>query len=68
MGEFNQIKYMNDFNKRTYKSYSVRVRRDNVKVIDKLDSEPSVNRYIIELIEKDIEATSENGELYIQND
>lgn len=52
--EFDQIEYIKDYNKETYKRYSLMIRKDNVDVIEKLESQPSKNAYIISLIEKDI--------------
>ena len=48
--EFDQTKYIKEFNKKTYKDYKLRVRRDNVKVIEKLEQQDSINGYIIKLI------------------
>lgn len=52
---FNQHKYINKYNKTTYKMVPLRIRKDNSKVIDKLNSVGSVNRYLTRLIEEDIE-------------
>lgn len=51
---FEQKTYINDFNKKTYKSFIFRVRKDNEEVLEKLDSEKNLNSYIRSLIEKDI--------------
>ena len=51
---FNQKKYVSEFNKETYKMFPFRVRKDNAKVIDKLESVPNKNKYITELIENNI--------------
>lgn len=51
---FNQIKYIDNYNKNTYKMFPLRVRLDSDKIIEKLKSVPSVNKYIINLIRKDI--------------
>ena len=55
--KFDQIKYQNEFNRKTYKAYSIRVRRDRNDIIEKLDSVPSVNAYVIGLVEKDMNTT-----------
>ena len=52
--EFDQIEYIKDYNKETYRRYSLMIRKDNTAVIEKLESQPSKNAYIISLIEKDI--------------
>lgn len=51
---FNQQKYIDRFNKETYKMFPFRVRKDNVEVINKLNSVPNKNKYIINLIEENI--------------
>ena len=51
---FNQKVYVNEFNKETYKMFPFRVRKDNVKVITKLNSVSNKNKYITELIENNI--------------
>lgn len=51
---FNQTEYIKKYNKNIYKMYPIRIRKDNVKIMDKLNSVSSVNKYINELIEKDI--------------
>ena len=51
---FEQKTYINDFNKKTYKSFIFRVRKDNEMVLEKLASESNLNSYIRSLIEKDI--------------
>lgn len=51
---FNQREYTNDYNKNTYKMYPFRVKQNSSEVIDKLKSVPSINAYVISLIEKDI--------------
>ena len=45
----------NKYTNKTYKSIIFRVRKDNTKILDKLESVPSKNAYIISLIEQDIE-------------
>lgn len=50
----NKKKYINSYNRKAYKMFSFRVKKDNVDVIDKLQSVPSMNQYINDLIEKDI--------------
>ena len=52
--KFDQIEYQNEFNRKTYKSYSLRIRRDRADLIEWLDSVPFVNKYLINLIEKDM--------------
>ena len=52
---FNQKSYINSYNKNTYKTILLRVRKDNEKVINKLNSTRNVNNYLLELINEDIE-------------
>lgn len=49
-----QIKYIDQYNKETYKMYPFRVRKDNEVVINKLNNTPNRNKYILDLIENDI--------------
>ncbi len=51
---FNQKEYIGNYNKNTYKMFPFRVRKDDVEIIDKLMSVPSMNAYIHSLIESDI--------------
>lgn len=48
------IKKNNESVKRIYKSFQIRVRRDDEEVLDKLNSVESMNGYILDLIRKDI--------------
>ena len=50
----NKYKYIAKFNKENYKHYHIKVNLKDKDVIDKLDSQPSKNGYIIDLIKKDI--------------
>lgn len=54
---FSQRTYIDKYNKETYKTIPFRVRKDDVTVIDKLNSVPSMNKYIYSLIENDINNT-----------
>ena len=51
---FNQRKYISNYNKETYKMFPFRVRRDNGIVINKLYNTRNKNKYITDLIEKDV--------------
>ena len=51
---FNQQKYIDDFNKETYKMFPFRVRKDNIEVINKLNNVHNKNKYIVSLIENNI--------------
>ena len=51
---FNQQKYIDSFNKETYKMFPFRVRKDNIEVINKLNNVPNKNKYIVSLIENNI--------------
>ena len=52
--KFDQLKYIKAFDKETYKKYYFRVRKDNKKVIEYLNSIPNKNGYILHLIEEDM--------------
>ena len=56
--EFDKTEYIKEYNKDNYKNVAIRIRKDNKAVIDKLNSVPSKNAYIIGLIEKDIRNNS----------
>ena len=43
---FDQQKYIDSYNKDTYKVFPFRVRKDDVDTINKLSSVPSMNKYI----------------------
>ena len=51
---FNQKEYVEKFNKDTYKMYPFRVRKDDAATIKKLSTVPSINKYILSLIDNDI--------------
>ena len=51
---FNQQEYIKKYNKDIYKMYPFRVRKDNVDIINKLESVDSINGYINTLIENDV--------------
>lgn len=51
---FNQKEYIENYNKNNYKMFPFRVKKDDEKVIDKLSSVPSMNKYIYSLIDNDI--------------
>ena len=51
---FDQKKYVNSYNKETYKMFPFRVRRDNKAIMEKLESEKNVNSYILKLIDNDV--------------
>ena len=53
-GYFDQLDYIKEFNKITYKNYAIRIRKDRNDLITWLDQQPSKNAYIIDLIEKDM--------------
>ena len=49
-----QINYIDEYNKANYKMYPFRVRKDNNSVIEKLNNSSNRNKYILDLIENDI--------------
>ena len=51
---FNQKEYIGNYNKDNYKLVPIRIRKDNVDITNKLESVPSVNKYILSLIDNDI--------------
>ena len=62
---FNQQEYINTFIKDNYRTIKLRIRKDDTLLINKINSVSNINRYIIDLIKKDV---FENGEYnYINN-
>lgn len=53
-GSFDQIDYIKDFNKKNYRKYEIRIRKERNDLINWIDQHPSKNAYIIGLIEKDM--------------
>lgn len=51
---FNQQKYINDFIKETYKELKIRIRKDDVILMRKLQEVGNVTKYISSLIEEDV--------------
>ncbi len=49
-----QIKAKNKYDKSNYKNLTIRIRKDNIEVLKQLESVPSKNVYIINLIKEDI--------------
>lgn len=50
----NKINYSNDYNKQAYTNLSIRIKKDDIEVLKQLESVPSKNSYIIDLIRSDI--------------
>ena len=51
---FDQSKYIQEYQKQTYKRYIFQVRKDDTDLINWLESKPNKQRYILDLIEADI--------------
>ncbi len=51
---FNQKEYINSYLKDNYKTIKVRIRNDDKVLINKLNNCNNINKYILELIKKDI--------------
>ncbi len=51
---FNQLKYIDSYNKNNYKMYQFRVKKSNTKVIDHLRRISNKNEYILSLINENI--------------
>lgn len=51
---FNQKEYIQNYNRKTYKMFAFRVRKDDVSAINRLTSVPNLNKYIYSLIDNDI--------------
>lgn len=55
---FNQTKYISKFNKENYKMYQFRVKQSDIDIINRLDSVQNRNKYIVQLIEDNINVLS----------
>ena len=53
-GLFDQSKYIQEYQKQTYKRYIFQVRKENLELINWLESKPNKQRYILDLIEADL--------------
>lgn len=53
-GLFDQSKYIQEYQKQTYKRYIFQVRKDDTDLINWLESKPNKQRYILDLIEADM--------------
>lgn len=51
---FDQKSYISDYTKQTYKMFPFRVRKDNSVIMDKLLNTRNVNKYLTNLVEKDV--------------
>ena len=51
---FNQQEYINSYLKDNYRTIKVRIRNDDKVLINKLNNCDNINKYILELIKKDI--------------
>lgn len=51
---FNQQEYINSFIKEKYKTIKLRIRNDDRLIIEKINSVDNINKYLKELIMKDI--------------
>lgn len=52
---FDQSKYIADFNKKNYKVYSFRIKRDEKLLLEYMDSVSNKNSFITSLIKKEME-------------
>ena len=55
----NTDRLVNEYKKRTYERLTIRIRKDDEEVLEKLDSVESKNNYIVELIRADIKASKD---------
>jgi hypothetical protein len=51
---FNQQKYINSFIKDNYRTIKLRIRNDDKLLINKINNVDNINKYILNLIKKDI--------------
>ena len=55
---FNQTEYISKFNKENYKMYQFRVKQSDTSIINRLDNIKNRNKYIVELIDNNINVLS----------
>ena len=55
---FNQTEYISKFNKKNYKMYQFRVKQSDIDIINRLDSVQNRNKYIVQLIDDNINVLS----------
>lgn len=55
---FNQNEYISKFNKENYKMYQFRVKQSDIDIINRLDSVQNRNKYIVQLIDDNINVLS----------
>ena len=55
---FNQTEYISKFNKENYKMYQFRVKQSDIDIINNLDSVQNRNKYIVQLIDDNINVLS----------
>ena len=58
--KFNQIDYINKFQKERYRRYALMIPLNKVDIIKHLDAQTSKNAYIISLIEDDLKKVERN--------
>ena len=64
MGEFNQSQYINEFIKEKYDTFKVQVPKGQKAIIEehwRAKGYKSLNAYVNELIQRDMQATGEDG-------
>ena len=49
-----RLDYINDYNKKNYKQIKLVVRQDDIEILTKLKSVPSIRAYLLGLIRQDI--------------
>lgn len=51
---FDQKKYINEYLKDNYKTIKIRIRYDDIELINKVNNKKNINKYICDLIRRDI--------------
>lgn len=52
--KFDKVKYNNDYTQKHYTQIMFRIRNDRADILEHLKKQKSVNAYLIELIERDL--------------
>ena len=55
---FNQLKYIDRYQKENYKRITIKIRKDNIELINWIEQQPNKQAYITHLIEKDMKKNS----------
>ena len=55
---FNQLKYIDQYQKENYKRITIKIRKDNIELINWIEQQKNKQAYITQLIENDMKQNS----------